>query len=298
MSTLKILRNRIQSVKSTQKITSAMKLVASSYFKKSERLLLSAEPHTKMVAQALGAVLRLQESKEVTTPLLLGGKGSTHLLILIAGDRGLCGGFNMNIGRHANKRIRELLDQGKTVKILGIGTKCLGGIHRDFLPLVEELIDFKEINGVEKVGMLCSRLVSRIQTREIDECSLLYTSFHSIISSVVETHSLIPFTKDIVLNSRKFKPLSEEKNSPLLFDVEPDMKEVLEALAFENIKAQLYFSLKESQASEHSARMMAMDNATKNAKEMLEKLETTYHRTRQYGITKELIEIVAGAEAI
>ena len=298
MSTLKILRNRIQSVRSTQKITSAMKLVASSYFKKSERLLISAEPHTKMVAQALEAVLRLPESNESATPLLSGGKGSVHFLILIAGDRGLCGGFNMNIGRHANKRIRELLDHGKTVKILGIGTKCLGGVHKDFLPLVEELIDFKEINGVEKVGMLCARLVSRIQTQEIDECSLLYTSFHSIISSTVGTHSLIPFTKDIVLNSRKFKPLVEEKHAPLLFDVEPNMKEVLEALAFENLKAQIYFGLKESQASEHSARMMAMDNATKNAKEMLEKLETTYHRTRQYGITKELIEIVAGAEAV
>ncbi len=298
MSTLKILRNRIQSVRSTKKITSAMKLVASSYFKKSERLLISAEPHTKMVAQALEAVLRLQESKEVTTPLLSGGKGSLHLLILIAGDRGLCGGFNMNIGRHANKRIRELLDQGKTIKILGIGTKCLIGVHKNFLPLVEDLVDFKEINGVEKVGMLCARLVNRIQIKEIDECSLLYTSFHSIIRATIGTHSLVPFTKDIVLNSRKFKPLVEEKRPPLLFDVEPNMKEVLEALAFENLKAQLYFSLKESQASEHSARMMAMDNATKNAKEMLDKLETTYHRTRQYGITKELIEIVAGAEAI
>ncbi len=298
MSTLKILRNRIQSVKSTRKITSAMKLVACSYFKKAEHLLIKARPYARGVADSLDAVLKLQESKEVDVSLLTGGKGPVCLLILIAGNRGLCGGFNMNVGRHANKRIRELLDQNKTLKILGLGTKCLLGLHRDYMPLVEETMDLNEINGVEKIGMLCSKIAGRIQAKEIDECAVLYSSFRSVMSSSIETHSLIPFKKDITLNSKKFAPTLGEKPSPLLFGVEPDMKAVLDSLTFENLKAQLYFALKESLASEHSARMMAMENATKNAKEMLEKLEITYHRTRQYSITKELIEIVAGAEAI
>lgn len=296
MSNLKTLKKRIASIESTKKITSAMKLVSSSYFKKAEKRLHAAVHYTKGTAHLLDALLHWKKVSEF--PLVRGGKGSNHLMIIIAGTRGLCGGFNLNIGRHTNKEIHRLTKEGKNVKIICIGAKavvCVEADHRHRI-LKDVRPSDKELWVV--VSALCEEINLWLSTGDIDSCSVLYASFHSLLSSGVRSHSLIPYGEDITQHNRNFRSTVPSKAPPLLFGVESSFRAVLRKAALSNLKSQLYFSILETLASEQSARMIAMDGATKNSEEMLRKLRLSYNRDRQASITRELVEIIAGAESI
>lgn len=273
-----------------------MKLVSSSYFKKAEKRLHASVHYTKGMAYLLEALLHWKKVSEF--PLVRGGKGSNHLMIVIAGTRGLCGGFNLNISRHTNKEIQRLTNEGKNLKIICIGAKawlCVEADHRHRI--------LKDMRPTDKelwvmVSALCEEISLSLSNGEIDSCSVVYASFQSLLSSEVRSHSLIPYGDDITKNNRNFRETVPSKASPLLFGVESSFLAVLRKAALSNLKSQLYFSILETLASEQSARMIAMDGATKNSEEMLRKLRLSYNRNRQASITRELVEIIAGAESI
>lgn len=296
MSHLKNLKKRIHSIESTKKITSAMKLVSSSYFKKAEKRLHAAVPYTSGLAYLLDSILGWKKVTEFS--LIRGGKGHTHLIIVISGTRGLCGGFNLNIGRRANMEIRRLLKEGKNVKVICVGAKALSSLeiaHRSHV--------FRDLRPNDKelwitISNLCEEINHWLSNEEIDTCSVIYASFHSLLLSEVKSHTLIPYTGDITLHNRNFRERTVLDKTPLLFAVEPSFGAVLRKSALACLKSQLYFSILETQTSEQSARMIAMDGATKNSEEMLRKLRLFYNRNRQAAITRELVEIIAGAESV
>lgn len=296
MSNLKALKKRIASIESTKKITSAMKLVSSSYFKKAEKRLYTSVSYTMGIAHLLDALLQWKKVSEF--PLLRGGKGLSHLLIVVAGTRGLCGGFNLNIGRHATMEMRRLLKEGKTLKIVCIGAKALSCIDADHRSHVLKDLRPQDKGLWVEVSSLCEEINKMVCESKIDSCSVIYASFHSLLSSSVKSHSLIPYEGDITQNNKNFFSSEVSKKPPLLFGVEPSFRAVLRKTALSNLKSQLYFSILETSASEQSARMVAMDGATKNSEEMLRKLRLSYNRNRQATITRELVEIIAGAESI
>jgi len=296
VSNLKSLKKRIHSIESTKKITSAMKLVSSSYFKKAEKRLYAAVPYTSGLAQFVDSVLYWKKVTEF--PLLRGGKGSTHLLIVMAGTRGLCGGFNLNIGRRANMEIRQLIKEGKNVKIICIGAKALSSLEMIHKSYVSKDLRPHDKDSWITVSNLCDEINLWLINKEIDTCSVIYASFHSLLVSEVKSHSLIPYKEDVINNNKKLRVPATSEKIPLLFEVEPSFGAVLRKSALANLKSQLYFSMLETQTSEQSARMIAMDGATKNSEEMLRKLNLSYNRNRQATITRELVEIIAGAESV
>lgn len=294
MSQLKALKTRIHTIESTKKITAAMKLVSSSAFKKAEKRLYAALSYTSGVARLLESVL--QWKKVTGLNLIKGGKGSTHLLIVVAGTRGLCGGFNLNIGRHANKEIQHLIRDGKKVKIICFGPKALTSLDPNYRSHVIKDLKLTDKDLWVTVSNLCEEIKLWLQKEEIDTCSVVYASFHSLLLSEIISHTLIPYEGDITQRNRKFRPSAEAVHS--LFAVESSFGSVLRKSAVANLKSQLYFSILETQTSEQSARMIAMDGATKNSEEMLRKLRLFYNRNRQATITRELVEIIAGAESV
>ncbi|MFN7662822.1 MAG: ATP synthase F1 subunit gamma [Alphaproteobacteria bacterium] len=295
MSQLKTLKKRIQTIESTRKITAAMKLVSSSYFKKAEKKLHAAVPYTAGLSRVLDDLLTLK--KNTDSPLIQGGKGNVHLLIITSGNRGLCGGFNMNLGRCANMEVGRLINEGKTVKIICIGSKAFSILD----PLYRSYV-IKNLHPKDKEAwMMVSNLVEEINLwahgSEIDSCSIIYASFRSLLFSENLIHSLIPYSGDITVRNKNFQTPSSLSNG-FLFAIEPTFRSVLRKAAISNLKSQVYFSILETQTSEQSARMIAMDGATKNSDEMLRKLKLFYNRNRQATITRELVEIIAGAESV
>jgi F-type H+-transporting ATPase subunit gamma len=296
VSNLKSLKKRIHSIESTKKITSAMKLVSSSYFKKAEKRLHAAVPYTTGLSRLVESVLSWKKVTEFT--LIRGGKGSVHLLIVIGGTRGLCGGFNLNIGRRANLEIQKLIKEGKTVKIVCIGAKAFSSLDLSLRPLV-----LKDLRPTDKetwitISNLCEEINFWLQNEEIDTCSVIYASFASLLLSEVKSHTLVPYTGNIVNHNRSLSLNQAICKIPLLFEIEPSFGAVLRKSALSNLKSQVYFSILETQASEQSSRMIAMDGATKNSEEILRKLHLSYNRNRQAAITRELVEIISGAESI
>jgi len=294
MASLKDLRNRIASVKSTQKITSAMKMVAAAKLKRAQSQAEAARPYAERMERMLGELAGGLQGREGAPPLLAGtGGDETHLIVVVTSDRGLCGAFNSSVVRSARLLIAQLLGENKTVKVYCVGRKGRDQLRRFYGNLIVDSLE-----GVGKQGIhyseaegIAETVTSMFGAGEFDVCTIIYNRFKSAISQVVTRQQLIPFAVPEVDED-------EEGGDHGVFDYEPEESEILADLLPRNLSVQVFRSLLESFASEQGARMTAMDNATRNAGDMIDGLTMTYNRTRQAQITKELIEIISGAEAL
>jgi F-type H+-transporting ATPase subunit gamma len=295
MPSLKDLRTRIGSVKQTQKITSAMKLVAASKFKRAQEQAEAARPFAERMAMMLSNLGASIASTEGAPPLLAGtGKDEVHLVVVATADRGLCGGFNSSIVRGARVRIRELREQGKQVKVLCIGRKARDMLRRELGSLIVGTVEGVGRRRLEyaEAAQIAERIAAMYDAGEFDVCTIVYNRFRSAISQIVTFRQLIP------VQPEEQPAEAETGEAQAVYEFEPDEEAILKELLPRNLAVQIYGALVENAASEQGARMTAMDNATRNAGEMIESLTLTYNRTRQAQITKELIEIVSGAEAL
>ncbi len=308
MASLKDLRNRINSVKSTQKITSAMKLIAATKLRRAQSSAEEGRPYAHKIEQMLGRIIKVADPTAAPT-LMLGHRDrdgrpieNTHLLILVTADRGLCGGFNANIVREAKRRISALLQEGKTVKVLCIGRKGRDGLRREYGKLIIDTVEnamrtgakFGPARDLARRLQLMFEPVDKDKQPEFDVCTLIYNTFKSAMSQVVTVKRIIPYPIEAL-------PAEEAGGEAALdakHEFEPSDEQLLAELLPANLSTQLFGALLESYASEQGARMTAMDNATRNARDMIGRLTLTYNRTRQATITKELIEIISGAEAL
>jgi F-type H+-transporting ATPase subunit gamma len=293
MPSLKDLRNRIGSVKQTQKITSAMKLVAASKLKRAQDQAEASRPFAERMSDMLANLGASVADIEGAPPLLAGtGKDQVHLLVVATADRGLCGGFNSSIARGARTRIRELRDAGKEVKILCVGRKGRDMLRREYGALIVgsiEGIGRRRLEYAEAAG-IGERLERMYQAGEFDVGTIVFNRFRSAISHILTFQQLIPV--------EPAKIDADTSDAKAVYEFEPDEQSILQELLPRNLAVQIYRALVENAASEQGARMTAMDNATRNAGDMIDRLTLFYNRTRQAQITKELIEIVSGAEAV
>lgn len=296
MPSLKDLRNRITSVRSTQKITRAMQMVAAAKLRRAQEAAEAARPYAGRMARVL-ANLANGAGTGPEAPRLLAGTGqeTTHLLVVATADRGLAGGFNAGIVRLAREHINRLLAEGRTVKILCVGRKGRDMLRRQYGPLILDTIDF---TGVRNVGFaeaqaIADRVLAMFEAGEFDVCTLFFSRFRSVISQIPTARRIIPasFEEDTGTAA------APELNGAI-YEYEPGEDAILFELLPRNLTVQIFSALLENAASEQGARMSAMDSATRNAGEMIERLTLEYNRTRQAVITKELIEIVSGAEAL
>jgi F-type H+-transporting ATPase subunit gamma len=294
MPSLKDLRNRIRSVRSTQKITSAMKVVAASRLRRAVDQVEAARPYAERMERVLASLASSLAGK-AGAPRLLGGTGKdeTHLLIVATSDRGLAGGFNATILREARRQIRAALSAGKTVKILIIGRKGRDGLRRDYSRIIHDsLTDVgRRRLSFEEARDIAQRILAMFENGEFDSCSIIFNRFRSAMTQIVTVQQLIPFAQPETAGA----PAAE---GGAIYDFEPDEEEILAELLPRNLAVQVFTALLENAASEQGARMTAMDNATRNAGDMINRLTVNYNRTRQAAITKELIEIISGAEAL
>jgi F-type H+-transporting ATPase subunit gamma len=293
MPSLKALRTRINSVKSTQKITSAMKMVAASKLRRAQQQAEAARPYAERMERMLRALAASVTDSPNAPALLMGtGKNQTHLLIAVTADRGLAGAFNASIGRATRNLARRLEAEGKTVKILAVGRKGRDYLRRELSSRMVEPISYAgkrriEFSDAEEIG---TRVTQMLAAGEIDVATIIYNRFQSVISQIVTETQIIPAP-----------PPPEGETNDLggaTYEFEPDEETILARLLPQALAIQIYRSLLESAAGEHGARMTAMDNATRNAGDMIKRLTTNYNRARQANITKELIEIISGAEAV
>ena len=293
MPNLKELKNRISSVKSTRKITSAMKMVAASKLRRAQELAESSRVYADSLSFILSSLAGNTKNSADLPEILTGRENSKiSLLIINSSDRGLCGGFNSNLFRNAKKWISDQQGQGKSVKIMTVGKKASSFYKKTDLDIVAS---FEDLNSNDRQLQVSEEIKNKIielfENNEIDEVSILFNKFVSAISQEPTYQSLIPLSNDETSEDE-----SESINA--IFEFEPDKNELLEYLVPRNFLTQIYRSVLESSASEHAARMTSMDNATRNAGDMIDRLTLTYNRTRQAFITKELIEIISGAEAV
>lgn len=300
MANLKELKNRITSVKSTQKITSAMKMVAASRLKRAQDAAEVARPYAVKMTEIMTSVLKRIGSLDVSSKLLIGtGSDSVHLIVTVTSDRGLCGGFNSSISREVRKLIRSLEADGKEVKILCIGRKGRDQLKMEF---EKNIIDCYE--GIGKAGvdfgeaqMIASKVIGMFDEGSFDECTLVYNRFVSVISQEVTSTKIVPVQLPEISSEAKIDDTGVNSYSTG-YEYEPTEEEILDELLPQNLCVRIFSALLESSASEHGARMSAMDNATRNAGEMIDDLSMIYNRSRQAKITSELIEIISGAEAL
>jgi len=294
MASLKELKNRIGSVKQTQKITSAMKLVAASKLKKAQEQAEAARPFAERMSGMLTNLAAGVADVENAPKLLAGSGGDQgHLLIVATADRGLCGGFNSSIARGARKRIAELEAEGKTIKILCIGRKGRDQLRRDHADKVIETIDGvgKAKLTYDEAAAIALKVEQLFEAGEFDVCTIVYNQFKSAITQILTLKQLIPVETPA-------EDEAESSDVKAVYEFEPEEDAILEELLPRNLAVQIYGALTENSASEQGARMSAMDNATRNAGDMINKLSLVYNRTRQAKITSELIEIISGAEAL
>ncbi len=301
MANLKELKTRISSVKSTQKITSAMKMVAASRLRRAQEAAEAARPYAERMERMIASVLENLGSTE-GAPKLLAGTGSdeVHLMVAVTSDRGLCGGFNGNIAREVRNRTRALLADGKTVKLLCVGRKGRDALRRDFQ---SHIVD--SFQGIGRAGVtfaeadeVAEKIIAMFEDGEFDVCTVVYNRFVSAITQVVTPQRLIPVEVTASDEDADEAEAPAQEGPAAAYEFEPSEQEILTDLLPGNLKVQVFRALLESSASEHGARMSAMDNATRNAGEMIDGLTLTYNRTRQAKITSELIEIISGAEAL
>lgn len=298
MPSLKEFRDRIASVKSTRKITSAMKMVAASKLKRAQDQAVASQPYAAKMASILSRLAESTKTNPDAPRLLIGtGKQEVHLLVVITSDRGLCGGFNGSLIRAANRKINELKAAGKTVKVLTIGRKgydSLRKVHADSIEARFPVMEGKQLkySDAEKV---MEKILSLFAEGAFDVCTIISNKFNSVISQVPTTMQLIPFEGVTAANQNTG---DAPKGVPAIYEFEPSEEAILEKLLPLNLGTQIFRSMLDSAAGEQAARMTAMDNATRNAGDMIGRMTLQYNRARQAYITKELIEIISGAEAI
>jgi len=292
MPSLKDLKNRIASVKATQKITKAMKMVAAAKLRRAQEAAEAARPYAERMNKVL-AGLSAANAGNSEAPLLLSGTGKdqVHLLIVATGERGLAGGFNSSIIRMARDHALKLLAQGKTVKILTVGRKGNDILRRSFRENIVDYVTFREVKslGFAQADEVAHKVLALFNAGEFDVATLFYARFQSVIAQVPTASQIIP---------AKFETTGTADASSALYEYEPSEEEILEDLLPKNIAVQIFRALLENNASFYGAQMSAMDNATRNAGDMINKLTLSYNRQRQAQITKELIEIISGAEAL
>jgi|SRR5215470_15691568 len=293
MPSLKDLRIRINSVKSTQKITSAMKMVAAAKLRRAQERAEAARPYAERLERVLKSLAASMAGQEGAPALLAGtGRDAVHLVVVMTSDRGLCGGFNSTIVRGARRLIRDLRSNGKQVKVLCVGRKGRDQLRRDFGDLIigtiEEIARPRlTFDAADKVAR---RIAGMFEAGEFDVCTIIYNRFKSAMTQIVTTLQLIPLAAD--------DNGPETGGTGASYEYEPDEAAILGELLPHNLSVQIYKALLENGASEEGARMTAMDSATRNASDMINRLTINYNRSRQAHITKELIEIISGAEAV
>ena len=299
MANLKDLRIRIASVKSTQKITSAMKMVAAAKLRRAQEAAEASRPYAERMERMVGSLAVSAASRDGAPKMLAGtGKDEVHLIVVGTADRGLCGGFNSNIVREARRDIAALRHAGKTVKILCVGRKGRDQLRRDYGDAIIDTIEdvARPRLTFANAEAIAKRIEQMFEDGEFDVCTIYYARFKSAISQIVSSQQLIPFA-----SSGGQEDTQGAAGGPAtlaVYEYEPAEEDILADLLPRNLAVQIYKALLENSASEHGARMSAMDNATRNAGEMIDELTLTYNRTRQAVITKELIEIISGAEAL
>ena len=294
MPSLKDLRNRIASVKATQKITKAMQMVAAAKLRRAQEAAEAARPYAERMGAVLANLAVAFEGRDDAPKLMSGtGNDQVHLLLVATAERGLCGGFNTNIAKLAREKARSLLKQGKTVKIITVGKKSFDLLRRDYGDAIVERIDFREVRKISfaEAELVAEKIFSMFDAGEFDVCTLFYSEFKSVISQIPTAQQLIPAAP-------VEQDEQEGEGSNAAYDYEPDASAILADLAPRSIKVQIFRALLENVAGEMGAKMSAMDNATRNAGEMIDKLTIEYNRSRQAVITNELIEIISGAEAL
>ncbi len=297
MPSLKDQRARISSVKQTRKITSAMKLVAASKLKRAQDQAEASRPYATRMAQMLGNLAAGVSGEAAGAPPLLAGTGAEqkYLLIVATADRGLCGGFNSTIARGARRRIQELEGQGKDVRLICVGRKGRDALRRDYGNLI--LHTYEGVAGKKRMEFadahaIADRILEMFEAGEFDVCEIIFNKFMSAIRNELTLQQLVPAEVPQVAASAE----TDEAAAP--YEFEPEEEQILTELLPRNLGVQVYRALVENAASEQGARMAAMDSATRNAGDMIKRLTLTYNRTRQAQITKELIEIISGAEAV
>ncbi|MBF9051217.1 F0F1 ATP synthase subunit gamma [Roseobacter sp. HKCCD9010] len=291
MPSLKDLKNRIEAVKSTRKITKAMQMVAAAKLRRAQEAAEMARPYAEKMNDVMGGLAASVGNAE-GAPRLLAGTGSdqTHLLVVMTSERGLCGGFNSSIVRLARAKIEELLSANKTVKIITVGKKGREQLKRDYQDHMIHHVDLTEVKrvGYANAAEIASDILGRFDADEFDVATIFFSRFQSVISQVPTAQQVIPAVFEA----------SEDDSASTLYDYEPSEEAILEDLLPRGVATQVFTALLENAASEQGARMSAMDNATRNAGEMIDKLTIQFNRSRQAVITNELIEIISGAEAL
>lgn len=294
MASLKDLRNRIASVKATQKITKAMQMVAAAKLRRAQEAAEAARPYSQRMASVLANISQAV-SDGVDAPALMTGTGKdqVHLLLVATAERGLCGGFNSQISRLAREHARRLIAEGKTVKIFTVGKKGNDILRRDFADQIVERVELREVKqvGFANADKIAQRVIEMFNRGEFDVCTLFYSEFKSVISQIPTAQQIIPASVPTA------EP-AEASTGGAIYEYEPEPSEILDDIIPRNISVQIFRALLENAAGEMGAKMSAMDNATRNAGDMIKGLTITYNRQRQAQITKELIEIISGAEAL
>ena len=291
MASLDDLKKRISSVKSTQKITKAMKMVAAAKLRRAQESAEKGRPYSEKMNNIILNLSRGISDKENAPKLIAGtGENKIHLCVVMTADRGLCGGFNSNIIKKAKAYFQKLDKDGKTLKIITVGSKGYDQLKRVYKDKIIEKISFKDSKNAnyfdaDKVGKI---IIEKFENKEFDVCTIFYNQFKNVITQIPQEQQIIP----LKTNEKESKSLDDN------YEFEPDEDEILGNLLPKNISTQIFKAMLENSASEQGSRMSAMDNATRNAGEMVEKLTIEYNRSRQAAITKELIEIISGAESL
>ena len=291
MPSLDDLRKRIASVKSTQKITKAMKMVAAAKLRKAQEMAEKGRPYSDKMDVFIQNLSKAINDPSNAPKLLVGtGEDKSHLCVVMTADRGLCGGFNTNIVKLAKKHFNKILKDSKSLKIITVGTKGLDQLKRDYGKYIIKKINFKDKKKLsfEDAEFIGNEIVELFKNKEFDKCVIFFNQFKNVMTQIPQTQQVIPAKKD---------EKSKEKQD-LSYEFEPEEDEILEDLLPKNISTQIYKGFLENSASEQGSRMTAMDNATRNAGDLVEKLTINYNRSRQAAITKELIEIISGAESL
>jgi F-type H+-transporting ATPase subunit gamma len=296
MASLKDLKNRIASVKSTQKITKAMQMVAAAKLRRAQEAAEAARPYAERMGKVLSALGAAYAGRQDAPALLAGnGKDQVHLLVVATGERGLAGGFNSSIARLARDTAQRLLSEGKTVKILTVGRKGNDILKRTYPSQIVETISFRDVRqlGYVNAASVGEKILAMYEAGEFDVATLFYARFRSVIAQIPTAHQLIPAQIDTSAAAE-----GSGTTAAVNYEYEPDEEAILNDLLPRNISVQVFRALLENSASFYGAQMSAMDNATRNAGDMIKKLTLVYNRQRQAQITKELIEIISGAEAL
>ncbi|MBX3579104.1 MAG: F0F1 ATP synthase subunit gamma [Rhizobiaceae bacterium] len=293
MPSLKDLRNRIASVKATQKITKAMQMVAAAKLRRAQEAAEAARPYSQRMGTVLANISQAVSGGD--SPALMTGTGNdqVHLLVVCTAERGLCGGFNSQIARLAREHTRRLLAAGKTVKIITVGKKGNDILRRDYGSLIIDRVDLREVKQLAFVhaDTVAKKIIARFNAGEFDVCTLFYSQFKSVIAQIPTAQQLIPAAAPAAV-------VGGDAGASSVYEYEPEPGAILSDLIPRNIAVQVFRALLENAAGEMGAKMTAMDNATRNAGDMIRKLSISYNRQRQAQITKELIEIISGAEAL